>query len=273
MARLRLLWRRGLILGLGIFTVWLIVFVIFRFTDHRLPWILALGVTYGVAAYVVLPRIIRLGVKVLKKTTVPDYTITGDGLPGDPVNLALIGTLAQLKAAFASMGWAEADALGWRSSWGMIRAFVLNKPYPKAPFSTLYLFGRAQDIGFQKPIGDSPRQRHHIRFWSLSASRAQSTLGTPDFWLNTDRAPDGDKALWVGAATRDTGLSLTWLSFQVTHATDPDTMAERDLVISQLAAGKLIDKITRYDDSKDLPAKRLNHYAFDGDVSIATLVT
>jgi hypothetical protein len=32
----------------------------------------------------------------------------------------------------------------------MARAFVLNEPYPTAQFSTLYLFGRGQDIGFQR---------------------------------------------------------------------------------------------------------------------------
>jgi len=46
----------------------------------------------------------------------------------------------------------------------MVRAFALNSPYPTAPFSTLYLFGRGQDIGFQKAIDDSPRKRHHIHF-------------------------------------------------------------------------------------------------------------
>ncbi|WP_342021788.1 LssY C-terminal domain-containing protein [Methyloceanibacter marginalis] len=37
----------------------------------------------------------------------------------------------------------------------MAKTFVLNQPYPTAPFSTLFLFGRGQDIGFQKAIGDS----------------------------------------------------------------------------------------------------------------------
>ena len=55
--------QRLLIIGLGVITVWLIVFVIFRFADHRLPWVLALGVTYGLAAYVVLPRAVHMGLK------------------------------------------------------------------------------------------------------------------------------------------------------------------------------------------------------------------
>jgi hypothetical protein len=73
--------QRSAIFGLGIFSVWLIVFVVFETADRRLPWILALGITYGFAAYVVLPRVIRLGLKILKRKRVPSYTITGDGLP------------------------------------------------------------------------------------------------------------------------------------------------------------------------------------------------
>jgi hypothetical protein len=42
-------------------------------------------------------------------------------------------------------GWTQADPLGIGSSWRMACAFVLNRPYPSAPFSTLYLFNRGQD--------------------------------------------------------------------------------------------------------------------------------
>ena len=146
MRLLKRLFQRLLILGLGILCIWLIVFVIFETADSRLPWLLALGLTYGIAAYIVLPRAIRIGLKVLQRKLVPSFTITGDGLPGDPVNIALIGTLPQLRTAFAALGWSEADRLGVASSWRMTRVFVFNSPYPTAPFSTLYLFGRGQDI-------------------------------------------------------------------------------------------------------------------------------
>ena len=109
--------QRLVIFGLGIFSVWLIVFVVFETADRRLPWILALGITYGFAAYVVLPRAIRLGLKILQRKRVPVYTITGDGLPGDPVNVALVGTLQQLRSAFANLGWSEADRLGVNRRW------------------------------------------------------------------------------------------------------------------------------------------------------------
>ena len=264
--------QRLAIFGLGVFCVWLIVFVVFETTDRRLPWILAVSITYGFAAYIVLPRAIRLGLKILQHKRVPSYTITGDGLPGDPVNVALVGTLQQLRSAFAILGWSESDQLGLASSWGMIRAFVLNSPYPTAPFSTLYLFGRGQDIGFQKAIDNSPRKRHHIRFWALSVTRAQATWGAASFWLNTDRPPDSERVLWVGAGTRDTGLSLTRLTFQITHATDSDTNAERDHIIAELKKCRMIEAVEVYQSGQGIMTAHVNHYVTDGEIALARLV-
>jgi hypothetical protein len=267
---LKRLLRRLLIFGLGILAVWLIVFV-FRLTDRRLPSILALALTYGVAAYIILPRAVRMGLKILQRKRVPRFTITGDGLPGDPVNLVLIGTLQQLHAAFAISGWSEADRLGVASSWRMIRAFLFNSPYPTAPFSTLYLYGRGQDIGFQKAIDNSPRKRHHIRFWALSLARAEATVGTANVWLNTNRPPAHARVFWVGAGTKDTGFSLTRLTFQITHATDSDTNAERDYIIAELRKNRVIDDVNSYQAGQHLPTERVNHYITDGEVTVASL--
>jgi LssY-like putative type I secretion system component LssY len=263
--------QRSLIFGLGVFCVWLIVFVVFETADRRLPWILAVAVTYGIAAYLILPRIIRIGLKILQSKQVPSYTITGDGLPGDPVNVVLVGTLQQLRVAFAALGWFEADRLDLASSWGMVRAFVLNAPYPTAPFSTLYLFGRGQDIGFQKAIDDSPRKRHHVRFWALSRTRASATWGTANFWQNTECPPDNESVLWIGAATKDTGLSFTRLSFQITHATDSDTNAERDYIVSELRKNRSIEGVKVYQAGENLPTERVNHYITDGEITLAIL--
>jgi len=267
---LKRLLRRVLIFGLGILSVWLIVYV-FRLTDHRLPTILALALTYGIAAYIILPRVVRVGLKILLRKRVPRFTITGDGLPGDPVNLVLIGTRQQLRDAFTIAGWSEADRLGLTSSWRMVRAFVFNSPYATAPFSTLYLFGRGQDIGFQKAIDNSPRKRHHIRFWASSLMRAEATVGTAGFWLNTDRPPHHVRALWVGAGTKDTGLSLTKLTFQITHATDSDTNSERDYIIAELQKNRVIVDVNSYRSGQRLPTERVNHYLTDGQVTVASL--
>ncbi len=263
--------QRLVILGLGVLSVWLIVFV-FRLVDRRLPPILALSAAYGIGAYVILPRAVRMGLKVLQRQHVPRFTITGDGLPGDPVNLALIGTFGQLRSAFAAAGWAEADALGLVSSWRMARSFVLNTPYPTAPFSTLYLFGRGQDIGFQRAIDNSPRKRHHVRFWAKSLTHVEAGVDTATFWLNTDRPLDDERVLWVGAGTKDTGFSLTRLTFQMTHATDSDTNAERDYITDELRRHGVIENARLYATGDQLLTANVNHYVTDGDVAVAGLV-
>jgi hypothetical protein len=271
--RLIVLWLRRLaVLLLGILAVWFILFV-FRVTDHHLSWIVALAMTYALAAYVILPRVVRMSLKILQRRSVPSFTLTGDGFPGDPINLALIGDFQSLLAAFAAAGWIEADPLNLKSSWRMAVAFVLNRPYPAAPFSTLYLFGRAQDIGFQKAIDMSPRKRHHIRFWSLSLERAEETVNTPEFWLNTDRPSLGVEALWVGAGTRDTGFSLTRFTFQVTHATDDDTNAERDFILGELKRAGAIGVVRWHHQGERLETGCVNHYVTDGEVAAAHLTS
>jgi len=262
--------QRLLVAALGVLSIWLIVFV-FRIVDRRLPSILALAVSYAIAAYVILPYVVLLGLKILHRKRVPSYTITGDGLPGDPINLVLIGTLQQLNAAFAAAGWSQADPLNLASSWRMVRAFLFNSPYPTAPFSTLYLFGRSQDIGFQQPIGDSPRKRHHVRFWALSMAH-EAALGTSRFWHGAARPPADACVLWVGAGTRDTGFSLTRLTFQITHATDSDTNAERDYIVAELGKIRAIGDVTSYRAGQHLPPEHVNHYVTDGEVTAANLM-
>src|ERR1700727_781238 len=123
---LTLIYRRLAVFALGAFSVWLIVFV-FRFTDRRLPAILAVSLAYAFAAYVLLPRIVRMSLKILQRQSVPSFTLTGDGFPGDPVNLVLMGEFSKLRAAFLAAGWIEAQPLNRASAGRMVAAFVLNR--------------------------------------------------------------------------------------------------------------------------------------------------
>jgi hypothetical protein len=153
----------------------------------------------------------------------------------------------------------------------MVRTFLLNRPYPTAPFSTLYLYGRGQDVGFQKAIGNSPRRRHHVRFWALSLERTEAMLGQMSFWLNDDRPAGLGEVFWIGAGTKDTGFSLTRLTFQVTHATDSDTNAERHFIIAELKQRGVISEVNVYQPRQRLPATRINHYITDGEIAAASL--
>ena len=105
----------------------------------------------------------------------------------------------------------------------------------------------------------------------MSAARAQQNVGTASFWLNDDRPPDDERVLWVGAGTKDTGLSLTRLTFQVTHATDVDTNAERDFIVAELTSKQVIGDVTSYRSGDEIGTDRVNRYIADGDVAVASL--
>lgn len=77
--------------------------------------------------------------------------------------------------------------------------------------------------------------------------------------------------LWVGAGTKDTGFSLTKLTFQMTHATDSDTNAERDFIVAELRGSGVIADATVYQEGDRLEDGRVNHYVTDGVVAVAEL--
>ena len=272
MRRISLWFQRLLVFALGAVTVWLIAFVFLDLDErHRVPWFVALALSYGIAAYVILPHAIRIGLRILHRGRVPSYTLTGDGLPGDPVNLVLVGTMLELRGAFAAAGWSQADKLDLTSSARMVFAFLFGRSYATAPFSTLYLFGRGQDIGFQKAIDNSPRKRHHVRFWGMPFARPEAALDTPQFWLNSGRPTDDESVLWVGAGTKDIGFSLTWLSFQVTHATDADTNAERDFLVAELLGHGVIRDVRSHRPGERIAIGHVNRYVTDGEVALAEI--
>ncbi len=132
----------------------------------------------------------------------------------------------------------SADALGLviHGEWRSLSSSIAH--IPRRPFSTLYLFGRGQDIGFQRPIDGSPRKRHHVRFWAVPGGEGAQALDSVSFWLPTPAPDEHERVIWIGAATKGRGFSLTWLSFQITHATDADTNAERDFIIEEFVAAQ-----------------------------------
>jgi hypothetical protein len=146
----------------------------------------------------------------------PRITQTSDGHPGDPLNVALIGTEAQMKATMAQAKWYAADPLALRSDLNIAVDTVLERPYDDAPVSSLYLFGRREDLAFEQPVGNDPRQRHHVRFWRTSK-------------VDTDGRP-----VWIGAASYDDRVGLSHTTGQITHHIAPNVDAERDHLFADL---------------------------------------
>ncbi len=177
----------------------------------------ALLVAYGVGAYVVLPALWeRYARRHPSLDDIPGITTTGADIPGDPLNVGLVGTRAELVKIMLAAKWYPADPLTLRSSLEIAADTVLRRPYDDAPVSSLYLWGRKQDLAFEQPVGDDPRQRHHVRFW------------------RSDRVDRDGRPVWVGAAIYDRGVGFSSTTGQITHHIAADIDAERDTLFRDL---------------------------------------
>jgi len=154
----------------------------------------------------------------------PGITNTSDGHPGDPINLALIGSEDELVSILADSGWYPADSLSLKADLKIAADTVLSRPYKDAPVSNLYLWGRKEDKAFEQPVGNNPRQRHHVRFWR---GAEVDTQGRP---------------LWFGAATFDKSVGISETTGQITHHIDSNIDTERDHLLDNLKqSGRLTD--------------------------------
>jgi hypothetical protein len=155
----------------------------------------------------------------------PRITETSDGHPGDPLNVALIGSESAVKAIISAAKWYEANALGVRSDIEIAVDTVTKRQYDEAPVSSLYLFGRKEDLAFEQPVGDDPRKRNHVRLWLTG---------------KTDK--DG-QPIWIGSASYDERVGLSHTTGQVTHHIAPDVDTERDRLFDDLqSTGELAEK-------------------------------
>ncbi len=191
--------------------------------------VLAVGLllTWALAAYIVAPFLWRSYVhRHPALDDVPGITQTGSGIPGDPINVALIGTKADLVKAMLAAKWYPADPLSLKSCLEIAEATVFKRAYDDAPVSSLYLFGRKEDLAFEQPVGDNPRERHHVRFWK------------------SDKVDSDGRPVWLGSAVFDKGVGLSHTTGQITHHTAADVDAERDFLFQCLqASGDLTETI------------------------------
>lgn len=145
----------------------------------------------------------------------PRVTTTAAGIPGDPLNLLVIGSEPELVSALLAAGWFPADPITLETCIRIAESSIFHRPYEEAPVSNLYLFGRKEDLGFEKPAGKDPRARHHIRFWRAAAEDA----GPP---------------AWFAAATYDHGIGFSHTTGQITHHIAPEVDKERNLLMDDL---------------------------------------
>src|SRR6185312_5063205 len=134
----------------------------------------------------------------------PMVTRTSAGIPGDPINIGLVGSRDDVLRAMQAAGWSPADPVTLRSGLKIIGSVLLNRPDRTAPVSRLMYDGRREDLAFERPEGKSARRRHHIRLWLVMARGVEN------------------RPVWLGADTFDQGIGFSHDTGEVTHKIAPD---------------------------------------------------
>jgi hypothetical protein len=192
---------------------------------YWLRFVVALGLVYFIVAYLLAPRFWKRHER--KHPDLrggPTLTHTASGIPGDPLNISLVGSEEYVIRAFTAAHWYPANPLTFRSSVRIAVDTVFRRPDDEAPVSSLYLFERKEDLAFEKPVGDSPKERHHVRFW------------------RTVKLDEG-RVVWIGSAAFDIRVELSRTTGQVTHHISPDVDTERDLIIADLTQADRVREV------------------------------
>lgn len=179
-------------------------------------------------------------------TALPCCTSNEKGTrPGDPLNIAIVGTLHEILDAFAALGWTETEPMSFDAAVRSARSLFLRQPYHYMPVSAQYHGGRSQDFALQR-TRRSTDERLHMRLWY-----------TP---IRYNGAP-----LWVGQVNRDIGVRMTFRTWNMTtHNADPRPDGARDDVIAGLLAVQLAQAVG-YVAGEGGPADSVPRHNLTGD--------
>jgi hypothetical protein len=223
-------------------------------------WLLVLGavlIVYLIMAYIALPALWKHHEHEPGLATLPMVTRTSAGIPGDALNVGLVGSKEDIIRAMHEAEWFPADPITLRTSIDIIGSVVLDRPYHDAPVSPLYYDGKKEQLAFEKPDGGSADKRHHVRLWVV-----------------LDRGTDG-RPVWLGSITFDRGVGLSHDTGQVTHHIGPNIDAERDLLMRDLRAAGMVETFFQISGIGPTLLARNGEgdpYYTDGEIDVARLV-
>src|SRR6266851_397185 len=226
----------------------------------RRRWLLALpamAVAYLMLAYVLLPVLWTHHEHEPGLAPLPMVTRTSAGIPGDALNVGLVGVKEDVLRAMHETGWFPADPITLRTSIEIVGSVVLDRPYHNAPVSPLYYNGKKEQLAFEKPDGRSADKRHHVRLWLVLEK-------------GTDSRP-----VWLGSVTFDRGVGLSHDTGQVTHHIGPDIDADRDLLMRDLREAGMVEAFFQISGIGPTLLARNGEgdpYYTDGEIDCARLV-
>jgi len=225
--------------------------------ERVLSFALAIVTVYALLAYLALPALWSHYEHQKDLASLPMVTHTAQGIPGDPINVGLVGDAKDVLCAMQAAGWFPADPVTLRSSIEIAGSVLLDRPYRDAPVSKLVYLGRGEDLAFEKPDGKSPDHRHHVRFWKV-----------------LDQGEEA-RPVWLGAVTFDRSVGVSHYTGAITHHIGADIDAERKLLAADLEAAQLVDakyQVTGIGPTMDGRNGGGDPYYTDGEVWILRLV-
>jgi hypothetical protein len=140
---------------------------------------------------------------------------------GDPLNIVIIGEPPDLYYAVIRAGWDETETVTAASGWKTAASFFTGGAYRYSPVSSLYLFGRKQDVALQR-IRENIHERNHFRLW-LAPMTFKGQI------------------VWIGQISRDIGVRFTTKTI-TTHKIDPDVDETREFLLENLAYSQVLEK-------------------------------
>jgi hypothetical protein len=108
-------------------------------------------------AYVLLPSLWNHHEHEPGLASLPMVTRTASDIPGDALNVGLVGNKEDVLLAMHSAGWYPADPITLRTSIEIVGSVVLDRPYHDAPVSPLY-YGQERTTRVRK-AGRSKRRQ------------------------------------------------------------------------------------------------------------------
>jgi len=150
-------------------------------------------------------------------------TDAGGDADGDPLNFVIVGDAWDVLNALSRSGWSFTHRLSLRTILRLIGSAIEGDAYPVAPVSSLYLFGRSQDVALQR-ARPSIARRNHMRLW-MAPFRFEG------------------RTVWIGQVSRDIGIKITTKSPSLTtHIIDPEVDLTREYVLHSLLAEGLVER-------------------------------
>ena len=187
----------------------------------------------------------------------PMVTRTASGIPGDPINIGLVGSRDDIVRAMHAAGWYPADPTTLHSSLQIVTSVLLNRADQTAPVSKLMYDGRRHDLAFELPEGKSARRRHHIRLWLVMTNGVEN------------------RPVWLGADTFDQGITLSRDTGQVTHRIAPDIDDERAFLTASLVRAGMVQSLYQVSGAGPTLTGRNGEgspYRTDGEIQVLDLV-